>query len=104
MPSASVWIFTPPENKKARLGVTRRALTLIVLAWIPRQMQHDIVCTPPQEMGGYDSFLYQEFNPQPCCLTVEEFRLPDWSERPHRRRRRPAQVQTDEPRRWVDVL
>lgn len=65
-------------------------------------MPHSIICVPPTEMGGYDSFLFQELNPEPCCLTLEEFQYPD--ERIPRRRTRPQQVLTGEPRRWVDIL
>lgn len=65
-------------------------------------MPHSIVCLLPMEMGGYDSFLFQESHPEPCCLTLEEFQYPD--ERIPRRRIRPQQVLTDEPRRWVDIL
>lgn len=67
-------------------------------------MPQSIVCTPPREIDGYDNFLFQQIEPEPCSLTIEEFQQPDPCDLIRRRRPQPQQVITDEPRRWAEVL
>jgi hypothetical protein len=66
-------------------------------------MSHSIVCSSQQELGGYDSFFFQEQNPEPCSLTLDDFHYHEL-DRPYHGRTRPQQVFSDEPRRWADIL
>jgi hypothetical protein len=65
-------------------------------------MQHSIVSLSPEVFGGYDSFLFQLQNPEPCSLTLEELQYPD--EPIPKRRSIPENILTNEPRLWAEVL
>ena len=67
-------------------------------------MPYSIICSSPTEMGNYDSFHHHELYPEPCCLTVEDFNFHDPCDFRSKRRSRPQNVLTDEPRRWMEAL
>lgn len=67
-------------------------------------MPQCIICPPSTEIGGYDSFMFQETFPEPCSLLLEEFQYPDPLDSIPKRRPHPQQVLTDQPRRWAEVL